>query len=77
MADGAGRPTIPPEEPILRFFDVNPRLSDELKLVAEPFKMLAAHVMTLPRNAERSTALRKLLEAKDCAVRAALPPEGA
>lgn len=26
----------------------------------------------LPRNAERTTALRKLLEAKDCAVRAVL-----
>ena len=27
----------------------------------------------LPRNAERTVALRKLLEAKDCAVRASLP----
>jgi hypothetical protein len=29
-------------------------------------------VETLPRNPERTVALRKLLEAKDCAVRAAL-----
>lgn len=29
-------------------------------------------VRTLPRNPERTVALRKLLEAKDCAVRAAL-----
>lgn len=27
-----------------------------------------------PRDPERTVALRKLLEAKDCAVRAALPP---
>jgi len=31
----------------------------------------------LPRNAERTTALRKLLEAKDCAVRAVLYKEPA
>lgn len=30
---------------------------------------------TLPDNAEKSAGLRKLLEAKDCFVRAALPPE--
>jgi len=29
-------------------------------------------VTTLPRNQERTVALRKLLEAKDCAVRAAV-----
>jgi hypothetical protein len=29
-------------------------------------------VAHLPRNPERTVALRKLLEAKDCAVRAAL-----
>jgi hypothetical protein len=29
-------------------------------------------VALLPRNPERTVALRKLLEAKDCAVRAAL-----
>ena len=32
---------------------------------------LAAHIVnTLPSNPERTVALRKLLEAKDCAVRA-------
>lgn len=29
-------------------------------------------VVTLPRNAERTVALRKLLESKDCAVRSLL-----
>jgi hypothetical protein len=34
-------------------------------------------VAELPASAERTVALRKLLEAKDCAVRAVLsPPEG-
>jgi hypothetical protein len=33
---------------------------------------MADFVMTLPRNPERTVALRKLLEAKDAAVRAAL-----
>ncbi len=31
---------------------------------------------TLPRSAEKSAGLRKLLEAKDCFVRAALPLKG-
>jgi hypothetical protein len=33
--------------------------------------------VTLPRNPERTTALRKLLEAKDCAVRASIYKDGA
>ncbi len=46
-----------------------PALAD----VSRPFWVLAAElVQNLPRNAERSVALRKLLEAKDAAVRAKL-----
>jgi hypothetical protein len=41
-----------------------------LQEVSRPFAELAAVVQRLPRNAERSVALRKLLEAKDAAVRA-------
>ena len=38
-----------------------------------PFGELAATIVaTLPKNPERTVALRKLLEAKDCAVRALL-----
>jgi len=41
--------------------------------VSAPFGELAHHVVeALPRNPERTMALRKLLEAKDCAVRALL-----
>lgn len=48
-------------------------LKDELQLVSKPICELAHHLVeTLPRNPERTVALRKLLEAKDCAVRARL-----
>ncbi len=46
-----------------------PHLAD----VSKPFADLAtALISTLPRNPERTVALRKLLEAKDAAVRAKL-----
>jgi hypothetical protein len=60
-------------EPILRFFGFE-HLPPALREVSKPWCDLAHEVVrTLPRNAERSTALRKLLEGKDAAVRAALP----
>ena len=43
-----------------------------------PYRLLAhGLVRELPRNPERTVALRKLLESKDAAVRAALPAETA
>ncbi len=49
---------------ILRYFHYS-------HLPARPFCELARHIVeTLPRNPERTVALRKLLEAKDAAVRA-------
>lgn len=63
-----------PQEPILRFFDYA-QLPDHLAAVSRPFQHVALGLMALPRSAERTAALRKLLESKDCAVRAALPPE--
>ena len=60
--------------PIMRYFD-NSHQPPALREVSEPFKALAQHLdATLPVCPETSVALRKLLEAKDCAVRAALPP---
>ena len=57
-------------DPILRFFHYA-HLPPVLAGISEPFCTLALHMITvLPRNAERTVALRKLLEAKDCAVRA-------
>lgn len=59
-------------EPILQFFEFR-HLPDKLQHVSAPFRDLAlAMVSELPRNPERTVALRKLLEAKDAAVRAAL-----
>jgi hypothetical protein len=47
-----------------------------LQAVSKPFGELAVLVVnTLPRNPERTVALRKLLEAKDAAVRALLAKE--
>jgi hypothetical protein len=59
-------------EPMLQFF-VYDHLPAHLQVISQAFSDLAHEVAnTLPRNPERTVALRKLLEAKDCAVRAAL-----
>lgn len=59
-------------DPILQFFSYA-HLPEHLALVSAPFSTLADQIIqTLPRNPERTVALRKLLEAKDAAVRAKL-----
>lgn len=59
-------------EPILQFFDYQ-HLPAHLGAVSAPFCVLAHKLVEdLPRNPERTVALRKLLEAKDAAVRARL-----
>lgn len=59
---------------ILHFFHYA-HLPEKLQGASRPFCNLAWHLITsLPRNAERSVALRKLLEAKDAAVRANVGP---
>lgn len=60
-----------PTEHITQFFAFA-HLPEHLQAISRPFSELAQHVLTLPRNPERTVALRKLLEAKDAAVRAAL-----
>lgn len=51
-------------------------LPEELQNISSPFYRLATTIIdTLPQNPERTVALRKLLEAKDCAVRASLYKE--
>lgn len=61
-----------PQEHIEQFFAYG-HLPPQLLEVSKPFADLAAAVIrTLPRNPERTVALRKLLEAKDAAVRAKL-----
>ena len=51
-------------------------LPEHLATISEPFGRMAEQIIaTLPRNPERTVALRKLLEAKDAAVRAKLAKE--
>lgn len=58
-----------PVEPIMQFFSYA-HLPEAMQAVSRPFCELAQKMLELPRNPERSVALRKLLEAKDAAVRA-------
>lgn len=63
-----------PERPehIVQFF-AHAHLPPHLQEVSKPFTELAGRILlSLPRNPERTVALRKLLEAKDAAVRALL-----
>lgn len=62
----------PERSPILRYFEYD-HLPETLQQVSKPFCALANHIEEkLPSGPEKSTALRKLIEAKDAAVRAAL-----
>lgn len=55
---------------LLQFFAYE-HLPAHLQEISKPFGLLAEQLFKeLPKNPERSMALRKLLEAKDCAVRA-------
>lgn len=55
---------------LLQFFEFK-HLPPHLQAVSMPFYKLATECADmLPDNAEKVTCLRKLLEAKDCAVRA-------
>lgn len=58
---------------ILQYFRYT-HLPEKLQKISEPFSDLAHNMaINLPHdNPETEMALRKLLEAKDCAVRAAL-----
>lgn len=65
-------PKDTPSQAILRFFQVG-HLPVKLQAVAEPFCKLAQHIEdSAPAGPEKTTCLRKLLEAKDCAVRASV-----
>lgn len=60
---------------LLQFFAWQ-HLPPHLQEVSKPFGELAEKLIELPDNPERTTAIRKLLEAKDCAVRAQLFKQG-
>jgi ferritin-like protein len=55
---------------LMQFFHYE-QLPDRLKEINKPFCELARFIeATLPNNPQKTSALRKLLESKDCAVRA-------
>lgn len=61
-----------PADPILKYFNYE-HLPPHLQGVSAQFHLLAHWLVgSLPRCPERTVALRKLLESKDAAVRAAL-----
>ena len=64
------------QEPILQFFEFGHLREDLQKVSAAFYGMAHGLVDTLPRNPERTVALRKLLEAKDAAVRAKMSGAG-
>lgn len=60
------------QEPMLQFFEYD-HLPAHLRGTSMAFHSLAHSIVDgVPRNPERTVALRKLLEAKDCAVRAVI-----
>lgn len=62
----------PQTEHIMQYFKYD-HLPEKLQLVSKRFWELAVYIHNeTPRNPERTVALRKLLESKDAAVRAAL-----
>lgn len=59
-----------PEHDLIKWFD-NPNLPTEVRLVSHVFAKAAKEIdLILPGSAEKTVAMRKLLEAKDAAVRA-------
>lgn len=67
-----GNPSM--EERMLKWFEFG-HLPETLQLISKPFGELASQLVgTVAAGPERTVALRKLLEAKDAAVRAALNP---
>ncbi len=60
-----------PEEFLAQFFTFAHLTTPQMRDASRPFAELAMLILArIPRNPERTAALRKLLEAKDCAVRA-------
>lgn len=63
-------------EQMMQFFSFE-HLPEILKEVSRPFCVMAQTIVdSIPRNPERTVCLRKLLEAKDCAVRALIYKDG-
>lgn len=60
------------QNPIMQYFEYK-HLPENLQKVSKPFWELATTMeASLPPDPEKNVGLRKLLESKDCMVRAAL-----
>lgn len=66
-----GEPMHPSVSSLLRFFEYD-HLPMHLQRISQPFCTLAHEIAYNYEGPEVGACLRKLLEAKDCAVRAAL-----
>jgi len=76
MESEAPAPEVPvePQERMLKWFEFG-HLPERLQAISKPFGILANEMCeVIMRGPERTVSLRKLLEAKDAAVRAALNP---
>lgn len=62
----------PNTQSLLNFFAYG-HLPDSLREISKPFAVLASECAEHLEGPELTAGLRKLLEAKDCMVRAALP----
>ena len=61
-----------PPEPILQYFNFEQSVTYPADICASFLQLACEIVAIVPRNPERTVALRKLLEAKDAAVRAVI-----
>lgn len=70
--DGEQKAPIQIDHYLMRFFSYG-HLPENLQAVSRPYAQLAKVLdAMLHDNPEKTVALRKLLESKDCAVRAAI-----
>lgn len=68
--------SLPSEDRMIKWFEYK-HLPSHLQEVSMPFATLASDIVThIEPGPERTVALRKLLEAKDAAVRARIYPGG-
>ena len=62
-----------PEHPLLRWFDTEHIRDEEIAYTITQFRAVAEQVdLNIPNGAEKTAALRKLVEAKDAACRAVI-----
>ena len=56
---------------LTQFFEYR-HMTPNMQAICKPFAHLVQSILELPDNPERTHALRKILEARDCAMRASI-----